>query len=469
MRWLLLSWATVAPSWSAPDAPAEPPTTQAPEAQPSQAPPGGDPHGAAPALPDPQGGAPAHPAAPEAQPSGPIHTGGAGPDPTHHTGAGPSSQDHGSTGASSHGDRTSGHGAPDHAGTDHAGADHAGAGPGHGDSTSGHDTPTHDADHAGAEPGHGLPGTGPGHSPGAPEPGQGTGPSHGTEQPAPQPAVQPRVPLNDTGYPIFPWRTVPISQGEGFDLGEYLPTIRRRGPGAALGFALLAMLSAGVAGAALTVRRGLRSTGALPSIATALATLGRGLSGLLGLAAVVALIPQGLVPALPWIAVAGAVALGWSLRDALPDLVAWASLSTEGRVRRGMWIRGDGFEGRVDAVTLRTTWIVDARGDRTSVPNHLLVNQPLQTTIEPWPEASVHVHLPQLDSRIARAVLREAALLTPWLAPAGAPEIGQDPNDQSRWSVRVRLLEGQFRDRFEGTFPERVADVLRSHRSADPS
>ncbi len=301
---------------------------------------------------------------------------------------------------------------------------------------------------------------------GSPDPDE---PFVGPTLPEPQPAAprpQPlRAPIVDTGYPIFPWRTVPISQTDGFDLGEYLPTIRRRGPGAAFGFVLLAILSAGVAGAASAVRGGLRSSGALPSIATALATVGRGLSGLLILAAIVALVPQGLVPALPWIAVAGSVALGWSLRDALPDLVAWASLSTEGRVRRGMWIRGSGFEGRVDAVTLRTTWIVDVRGDRTSVPNHLLVNQPLQTTIEPWPEAEVHVHLPRIDSRLARLALREAAMLTPWLAPVGEPEIGQAPDDQTRWSVRVRLLEGRFRDRFEGTFPERVADVLAAHRS----
>ena len=269
----------------------------------------------------------------------------------------------------------------------------------------------------------------------------------------------------DTGYVFFPWRAVPVAgpQPEGTNLSDYLPTIRRRGTGAALGLFLFALLMRGVASTARSVRTTLRATGWLPSLATAVEITGRALFVVGGLGGVVALIPKGLAPILPFVAVAGAIALGWSLIFALPDLIAWAFVATEGRVRRGTWIEGDGFEGRVEAVTLRTIWVVDPRGARTSVPNRVLLKQPFRATTEQWPEALVRIRLPAATIA-GRSVLREAALLSPWIAPEGEPEIGQDPADGEAWSVRVRLLDGRYRDRFEGTFPERVADVLAARR-----
>ncbi|MBX2801035.1 MAG: mechanosensitive ion channel family protein, partial [Myxococcales bacterium] len=243
------------------------------------------------------------------------------------------------------------------------------------------------------------------------------------------------------------------------------PTIPERGLFSVLMLLVGALLAATAAELAQRVRSDLRPRGLLPSLAALTHTVGRATAVLLVLGAVAAVLPQGLRPVLPWVAVAGALALGWSLRDVLPDVVAWAFLSAEGRIEPGLWVRGDGFEGRVESLALRATWVVDTRGARTSIPNRLLLRHPVRATLDRWPEAEVCVHLPEAGPAVARAALREAALLSPWLAPEGQPEIGQDPGDVSRWTVRVRVLDGRYRDRFEGTFPERVRDVLAARRS----
>jgi hypothetical protein len=56
--------------------------------------------------------------------------------------------------------------------------------------------------------------------------------------------------------------------------------------------------------------------------------------------------------------------------------------------------------------------------------------------------------------------LREAALLSPWIAPHPAVDVAWDPADPTRWTLRVRLLEGGFAEPFRGALRERLHELL---------
>ncbi|MEO0606408.1 MAG: mechanosensitive ion channel domain-containing protein, partial [Myxococcota bacterium] len=144
---------------------------------------------------------------------------------------------------------------------------------------------------------------------------------------------------------------------------------------------------------------------------------------------------------------------------------AWIVLATEGQIVRGVWVRTGDIHGAIDSFTLRSVWIVDAYGQRISIPNRILLQQPIQAATDSFPKTHVTIRLADVDAGLARTVLREAALLSPWLAPSTTPLIGQEPSDPSRWQVSVRLLEGAYEDDFAGSFPERVREVLAAYRA----
>ncbi|MEQ1506941.1 MAG: mechanosensitive ion channel domain-containing protein, partial [Myxococcota bacterium] len=157
--------------------------------------------------------------------------------------------------------------------------------------------------------------------------------------------------------------------------------------------------------------------------------------------------------------------VGWSARDVLPDLVAWTFLAAEGRIRAGTWVQGDGFEGIVDALRPRATWIVDPRGHHLSVPNRRLLRAPVRADRSRHPEVELSIRVSGVSPMVARAALREAILLSPWLAPQPQPEIGWDPIDPDRWTARVRIVDLRFRDRFVGAVQERLQEVLDDRRN----
>lgn len=240
---------------------------------------------------------------------------------------------------------------------------------------------------------------------------------------------------------------------------QLVPTLGRRGPQALFGLALIALISLAAAGAARTFRARLRPTGVLPSIMVAIEIFGRAVAVVVALTAIVALLPVGILPALTWIAIGAAVAVGWSLREVLPDVFAWVVLTTEGQLVRGVWVRTGEHQGAIEAFTLRAISLIDASGQRISIPNRMLLQQPIQATTDTWPRVHVTVRLAEVEAADARRMLWEASLLSPWLAPSTTPEIGQDPSDPAQWHVSVRLLEGGYEDEFAGSFPERVSEV----------
>jgi hypothetical protein len=263
------------------------------------------------------------------------------------------------------------------------------------------------------------------------------------------------LPLPET--PLEPAPPPSATEGE---LARLLPDLPHRGLWQALGLGALAVFASGVGQASRKLSAGLLPHGLFPRLLRGLEVVCRAtlLISVVGVA--LAMVPDQLAPAIPWLAIALALALGWSARDVLPDLVAWTFLAAEGRIRGGVWVRGADFEGVVESVRPRVTTMVDARSQRISVPNRLLVGATVHTDARRHPQVELALKLPGVDARAARQALCEAVLLSPWLAPGTRPEIGVDPADPELWRVRLRLIDLGFRDRFEGTFPERVREVL---------
>ncbi|HJL05985.1 MAG TPA: mechanosensitive ion channel [Polyangiaceae bacterium LLY-WYZ-15_(1-7)] len=156
-----------------------------------------------------------------------------------------------------------------------------------------------------------------------------------------------------------------------------------------------------------------------------------------------------------------AVALGWSTRDVLPDLVAGFLLAFERRIKRGMWITGDGFVGQVVRIGLRSTLLHDAQGRHVDVPNRHIVRAPVTAggSHEREHEVSLRIDHPAPAEEV-RAALKDAVLASPWVYPGAEPIVLRDPTEPTRWRVRGRLLEAGFGARFEGELLERAERLL---------
>jgi Mechanosensitive ion channel len=237
--------------------------------------------------------------------------------------------------------------------------------------------------------------------------------------------------------------------------------------GPELGVALVALLAAGLLAALAEVARTrsgrFRPDGALTAIARG-AEVGARWAALICVAgAAFALLPGEARWVIPWGLGALALALGWSIRDVLPDWVAWSALAAEGRLRPGTWVRGEGFEGIVRALRPRVLWVVDDRGRLAAVPNRLVARSVLHTDEAGHPEVEVRVDLAGVPPARARAALEEAVWLSPWLAPGTRIHTTSDPDRPDRWTVRLRIVDLSCRDRFVGTFRERVDESLHRH------
>ena len=179
------------------------------------------------------------------------------------------------------------------------------------------------------------------------------------------------------------------------------------------------------------------------------------------LAIVVALVPGGHDWILWALAVLGLV-VGWSVRDLFADLVAGAVLAAERRVKKGMWVSGDGFQGTVEGRSLRATWLRDGQGHRLTVPNRAMVGAPMVYDAGADAEHEVVVRLEGYEhAGKVRMALTDAILSSPWVLAGATPVVLRDPADPVVWRVRTKLLEPRFSVHFEGELLERVEDLLR--------
>lgn len=186
---------------------------------------------------------------------------------------------------------------------------------------------------------------------------------------------------------------------------------------------------------------------------------------LAGLALVVAIAIELLPGGRDWILyglVILAVVTGWSVRDLFADVVAGAILAAERRVRKGMWVSGEGFQGTVEGRSLRATWLRDGQGHRLTVPNRAMVGAPMVYDSGAEAEHEVVVRLEgYLDASRVRLALTDAILSSPWVLAGATPVVLRDPSDPVVWRVRSKLLEPRFSVHFEGELLERVEDILR--------
>lgn len=163
-----------------------------------------------------------------------------------------------------------------------------------------------------------------------------------------------------------------------------------------------------------------------------------------------------------------AIVTGWSVRDLFADVVAGAILAGERRVRKGMWVSGDGFQGTVEGRSLRATWLRDGQGHRLTVPNRAMVGAPMVYDAGAEAEHEVVVRLEGYhDASQVRLALNDAILSSPWVLAGATPVVLRDPADPVVWRVRSKLLEPRFSVHFEGELLERVEDLLRHEPTTD--
>lgn len=248
-------------------------------------------------------------------------------------------------------------------------------------------------------------------------------------------------------------------------LGEELTTFvdaldTERSAGAIAVLTLLLLVS--ILGARVLRRslQGLAPRGLLPSLFRSLNLVLRSLALVLLVFLVLQLLPERLAFAL-LLAVGGfAVAVGWAFGDVLPDFVAGVVLLFENRVRRGVWITGEGYGGQVERFDLRSTHLRDAQGHRVAVPNRRVLSSPFTIDRSHEREQEVELILPEGSAAKIRQALRDAVVSSPWVYPGAEPIVLRDPEDPRRWRVRGRLLEAHFGARFEGELLERVEEQL---------
>jgi len=163
-----------------------------------------------------------------------------------------------------------------------------------------------------------------------------------------------------------------------------------------------------------------------------------------------------------WALAALALVVGWSVRDLFADVIAGVVLAAERRVKKGVWVSGDGFQGTVEGRTARATWLRDGQGHRLTVPNRAMVGAPMVYDAGVEAEHEVVVRLEGYqDASKVRMALTDAILSSPWVLAGANPVVLREPADPVVWRVRTKLLEPRFSVHFEGELLERVEDLLR--------
>ena len=221
-----------------------------------------------------------------------------------------------------------------------------------------------------------------------------------------------------------------------------LPVLPEAGVWSAARLLLLGALALLAAAWLARVRAPLRSRGVLPAVSLAAESALRVAAAGILLAAVASLAPSVLGPAVPWVAIAAAVAVGWSLREVARDWVAGLVLAAENRIGVGAHVSGEDFSGSVERVSLRTTRVRTADGAILDVPNRRLLSSTVGVRPAPWPSVTVRVDVPDGDPLRTRERLTTLALATPWIAPGNAPRVARE--DDGRWRIEADLLDAAW-------------------------
>ncbi len=239
-------------------------------------------------------------------------------------------------------------------------------------------------------------------------------------------------------------------------LREVIPGIPTGGVGPLGLLALLALL--GLVSMGLErLRARLMRDGWLPALLSFTQVCVRLVALLFALLLVVRVVPADVRWVVYFSLMASGAALGWSMRDVLPDLIAGVVIVFERRIRRGVFLRTEHFSGAVERVGLRSSWLRDSKGHRVAVPNRMLLQNAVLSD-----EAGDTVHEVVLrlggkgNAADIRRALRDAVLASPWTSPHAELQVLRDPMDPELWQVRGRLLSARFASAFQGQLLERA-------------
>ena len=177
------------------------------------------------------------------------------------------------------------------------------------------------------------------------------------------------------------------------------------------------------------------------------------------------LLPNSVNPAPAYVFIGVAVAVGWTARDVLRDVIAGVVLVVEHRLVKSqrVLLRHDGvhMSGVVRTVGLRYVELVDDDGREVTVPNRALLEAIVHSDPDTYAPVEVRIHVRSgLDALRVRKALEELALTSPYLAPARPPEVHRDSSAPDVWLVRARLVDPRWSTAFEGAMVELADEVL---------
>ena len=166
-------------------------------------------------------------------------------------------------------------------------------------------------------------------------------------------------------------------------------------------------------------------------------------------------------------------AIGYSIREVVPDLVAFVLLYVERRVRAGMRIESDTVKGTIERITLRSVHVREdanrADGDVASedsisvIPNRRLLARTVRIldgvrgtwSVELVVDSQAH------EPATVRSAIRDATLISPYLVPGSDIQIAQVADRKDRWNVVVFLRQVARADAaFRGSIQEHLLALL---------
>ncbi|MCB9742824.1 MAG: mechanosensitive ion channel [Alphaproteobacteria bacterium] len=281
--------------------------------------------------------------------------------------------------------------------------------------------------------------------------------------PSPSPTLgplQPSTPIEQK--PWWPRPTAPEATPEQAQEPERLlpPAPKQSAKG------VFSWLALGLAFALLTrladrPRSWLARRGLLPGLVRVTSSGGRLATLLSILIASLYAMPERFATAVPYVLIGAALALGWTSRDLLRDILAGLLLSTEGRLASGRRVHIEGHTGVVEGIGFRSVLVIDDDGVQLTVPNHLLLDHVMSTDEDPYAPVEVQVYVPPgAGAGHVRQILEELALLSPYVAPSRSPHVHRDPAAPDVWIVEARLVHPRYARSFRGALVELADEVL---------
>ncbi len=225
---------------------------------------------------------------------------------------------------------------------------------------------------------------------------------------------------------------------------------------------LLAVLaSVGLANMAERPLGRLAPRGLLPATLKLLVVACRSGALLVAFVGMLHLVPAAWSPAVAYVLVGTALAVGWSVREVVQDVLVGLIFILERSFRSGQRLRFEGITGTLTRMTFRVTWLRTDEGADIAIPNRRLTSATLELDPQDYAPVSVLLLVPPCRAAVeTRSIIRELVLLNPYLAPGDDPQVYRQADDPKRWQVKARLLDARFADRFRGTMVDMVEEVF---------